>query len=74
VFNPQSQQKNYDPQTDFIKMWLPDLADYPAKSIHAYDKNNLGRYPASQVDLKQSRKQAIEAFKNTKLWLKACQE
>jgi deoxyribodipyrimidine photo-lyase len=74
VFNPQSQQKNYDPQTDFIKMWLPDLADYPAKSIHAYDKNNLGRYPTSQIDLKQSRQQAIEAFKNTKLWLKACQE
>jgi deoxyribodipyrimidine photo-lyase len=65
VFNPISQSQKFDPQGEFIKRWLPNLAALDAKSIHepsAQQRQALG-YPAAIVDLKSSRVRAIEAFK-----------
>ncbi len=33
-FNPVSQSKRYDPQGDYIKYWLPHLADVNSEDIH----------------------------------------
>lgn len=63
VFNPASQQKKFDPDAKFIKQWLPQLKAYSAKQIHNFESKPLGDYYALQVDLKQSRKLAIEKFK-----------
>lgn len=50
VFNPISQQKKFDPQLEYTKRWVDDL----------YSDS----YPeAPMVDLKETRKRAIEAFR-----------
>jgi len=67
VFSPASQQKRFDPQAEFIKRWLPQLAQKSAVDIHRFETHRLQNYCSLQVDLKQSRQQAIEAFKVAKL-------
>ena len=65
VFNPISQSQKFDPQGDFIKQWLPNLASLDAKSIHepTTQQRQALAYPAAIVDLKSSRVRAIDAFK-----------
>ncbi len=37
VFNILTQAKNYDPKGDFLKLWLPVLANVPVEKIHRPD-------------------------------------
>lgn len=66
IFNPVSQSLKFDPNGDYIRKWVPELAHLDAQSIHEpYAKNpdlELD-YPKPIVDLKASRVRAIEAFK-----------
>ena len=59
IFNPVSQSERFDPDGDYIRQYCPELADIDNKSIH--DPHN--RLPKPIVDLKTTRKAAIEAFK-----------
>ena len=66
IFNPVSQSQKFDPQDEYLRKWLPELAHLDAKEIHdPYTKNPQRDldYPRPIVDLKQSRLQAIAAFK-----------
>jgi len=66
IFNPVNQSQCFDPNGDYIREWVPELAHLDAKTIHEpYAKNpDLGLdYPKPIVDLKQSRVRAIEVFK-----------
>ena len=67
IFNPVSQSLKFDPNGDYIRQWIPELAHLDAQAIHApYAKNpdaNLD-YSLPIVDLKSSRIRAIEAFKS----------
>lgn len=38
IFNPFTQSENYDPDAEYIKKWLPELKDVPAKHLHEWDK------------------------------------
>lgn len=40
-FNILSQAKNYDPQGEYVKLWLPELAQIPCKKIHRLDTLSL---------------------------------
>lgn len=66
IFNPAAQQKKFDPQAKFIKHWIPQLESLSAKEIHQFESKQLPNYPSPQVDLKVSRKAAIETFKAAK--------
>ncbi len=64
IFNPITQSEKFDKKGDFIKKWVPEISS--AKNIHdpsTDERNDLG-YSNHLVDLKESRKKAIEAFSN----------
>jgi deoxyribodipyrimidine photo-lyase len=67
VFNPFTQSKKFDKDGLFIKSILKELAQYDAKELHNEQgiKNDLfSNYPSLIVNIKLSRKSAIERFKN----------
>lgn len=70
-FNIQKQARDYDPQGDYVKHWLPELKDVPAPQVHepwtlsAVEQQRFGvtlgvDYPHPVVDLFKSA-QANEA-------------
>ncbi|MFA7260278.1 MAG: deoxyribodipyrimidine photo-lyase [Aeromonas bestiarum] len=68
VFNPTTQGQRFDPQGDFIRTWVTELADVPAAYVHQpHDWLRLkgGRgYPAPMVDHAVARVRAIEMFRH----------
>jgi deoxyribodipyrimidine photo-lyase len=68
VFNPVTQSERFDPQGDYIRQWVPELAGLDNKRLH--DPGRGGAlpkgYPRAIVDLKESRKEAIARFQGLK--------
>jgi deoxyribodipyrimidine photo-lyase len=60
IYNPIKQGMEQDPQGDFIRQWIPELADMPAPFIHQpWTRPSLmNGYPAPIVDEKSARKSA----------------
>lgn len=51
IFNPWLQQQRFDPQCEYIKRWLPELADLSPAAIQHWHKTPLaGGYPAPMLD------------------------
>jgi deoxyribodipyrimidine photo-lyase len=51
IFNPYLQQKKYDPDCEYIKKWVPELAELSTKRIHELHAGNPPRnYPTPIVD------------------------
>ena len=74
IFNPILQGKKFDPKGEYVKKFIPCLSKIPEKFIHSpwemtideQEKYNfkLGRdYPKPIVDLSDTRKRALAAFK-----------
>jgi deoxyribodipyrimidine photo-lyase len=65
IFNPVTQSENFDPQGQFIRRYLPELAALPDKFIHAPWKFTTGKldYPPPIVDHAQARAITLELFK-----------
>lgn len=65
IFNPLSQSKKCDPEGDYIRHYVPELASLDQNSIH--NPSTLDRqrcnYPEPIVDLSQARARALAAFK-----------
>ncbi len=65
VFNPITQSQKFDPEGEYIRQWVPELAQLDHKTIHEPYAKHQGlsiNYPQPIVDLKMSRLRAIEAF------------
>lgn len=68
VFNPITQSKRFDPNGDFIRRYLPELHDVPAKHVHFPHEylESLGdktTYCSPIVDHKEARQRALDFFK-----------
>lgn len=59
VFNPVLQGEKFDKEGLYVKKWVPELKNVPAKGIH----NPL---PSALVDLKKSRQRALDAYQKIK--------
>jgi deoxyribodipyrimidine photo-lyase len=72
VFNPWLQSKRYDPEGVYVKLFVPELAEVPAKALH--DPARLAKavaelgldYPAPVVEHRMARQRAIDAFAGLK--------
>ena len=73
VFNPVSQGERFDPQGDYVRRWVPELARLPAEWIHkphqapaealrAAGVEPGGNYPRPVVNLEASRREALIAY------------
>jgi deoxyribodipyrimidine photo-lyase len=73
IFNPITQSEKFDPDGEYIRRFVPELAELPNKLLH--DPGNappleleaagikLGKtYPEPIVDLKESRQRALDAY------------
>ena len=73
IFNPVSQGERHDPNGDYVRRWVPELADLPTKHLHqpwnaparvlAKAGVTLGEtYPAPIVDHSEMRDKAMAAY------------
>ncbi|WP_130618823.1 cryptochrome/photolyase family protein [Dyella amyloliquefaciens] len=66
VFNPVSQAQKFDKQGEYLRRWLPELADAPLPLLHEPWKDPVllkrSGYPAPMVDLGESRAAALGAY------------
>ena len=70
IFNPTSQGEKFDPDGAYVKHWVPELAQVPAKFIHApwklspAEREHLGcrDYPAPIVDHAAQRARALAMY------------
>lgn len=72
IFNPMVQSEKFDPEGDYIKRWVPELAALPQRWIHSPWKApaNIRRlapdYPEPIVDFASSRQQALMFYDRIK--------
>ena len=77
VFNPFGQGEKFDPNGDYVRKWVPELKDMPAKHIHTpWDAPQsvleaagvrLGdTYPEPMVEHKQARERVLAAYKEAR--------
>jgi deoxyribodipyrimidine photo-lyase len=68
IFNPWMQSKNFDPNAEYIKRWIPELADVPAKDIHnwnsVYQNYKHVDYPKPIVDYSEQKDKALKMYEN----------
>ena len=78
IFNPVTQGQKFDPNGDYVRRWVPELAALPTKYLHgpweapaAVLKDagiTLGEtYPKPIVDHKEAREKALAAFEAIKV-------
>ncbi len=77
IFNPLAQSQKFDAQGEFIRRWVPELANVPVKSIHAPWRMSpagqaacgcvIGRdYPSPVVDHAVQRERALALYKKAR--------
>lgn len=70
IFNPWRQAEKFDPKCEYIKKWIPELKDVPAKDILKWDtkyKEHKVKYPEPIVhDLQNRAKKTIQMYSSIK--------
>ena len=73
IFNPWSQQERYDPDAEYVKEYVPELADVDPERVHEW--HELGDdertdvapdYPAPICDHGERREQALAMFRRAR--------
>ena len=68
ILSPWQQVITNDKECEYIKKWIPELKDVPAKDILKWDETNIKyankvKYPKPIVDYKLMRKKIMEVYK-----------
>lgn len=73
IFNPVTQGERFDPDGDYVRRWVPELTALPDTFLHDPSQAPEGvleqagivldeTYPRAIVDLKETRRRALDAF------------
>jgi deoxyribodipyrimidine photo-lyase len=65
VFNPVKQGRDHDPDGDYIRRWVPELRDLPAKQVHEpwlLPGGPPAGYPLPVVDHAAERQEALRRY------------
>lgn len=64
IFNPMTQGKKFDPDGQYVRRWIPELADVPAKHIHTPWELDAppSNYPAPIVDHAEERLESLRRY------------
>lgn len=60
VFNPTTQGEKFDPAGDYVRRWVPELAD--VNDVHLKSDHRPPGYPAPIVDHRQERAEALRRY------------
>ena len=69
IFNPLLQSERFDPDGEYIRKWVPELADIKGKAVHdpygrgAAVQAQKSNYPRPMVDHKLCRERALDRYK-----------
>lgn len=66
-FNIISQARRYDPEGEYVKQWIPEIAELPPDLVHIPDQVNFAEQKSHQVNIGSDYPKAIV---NTGKWLK----
>jgi deoxyribodipyrimidine photo-lyase len=64
VFNPAAQSERFDPEGDYLRQWVPELADLPASRIHDPGSSRPAGYPDPIVVHATEREEALSRYKS----------
>lgn len=70
IMNPWTQAARFDPRGEYIKNWVPELRNVPAKKFGeppAHGERLASNYPAPLVDHTTVRRRALELYERYKL-------
>ncbi|MCY7396677.1 MAG: DNA photolyase family protein [Nocardioides sp.] len=62
VFNPTTQGRKFDPRAEYVRRWVPELADAADPHEPSADDRDLAGYPAPVVDHQQERNEALSRW------------
>jgi deoxyribodipyrimidine photo-lyase len=65
IFNPVTQSRKFDPDGEYIRTWIPELADLGSPAIHApWEKDlRIAGYPQPIVDHNLARERTLLAYR-----------
>uniref|UniRef100_A0A6C0AZR5 Photolyase/cryptochrome alpha/beta domain-containing protein n=1 Tax=viral metagenome TaxID=1070528 RepID=A0A6C0AZR5_9ZZZZ len=67
IFNPWAQSNDLDPDASYIKQWIPELKDIPAKNIHSWNETwkeyKDVHYPKPICDYQIQKEKALAMFR-----------
>ena len=66
TMNPWIQSKKFDPDCEYIKQWIPELKDVPAKDVHTWHESwqkHKGTYIKPIADYKNRTEEMIQMYK-----------
>jgi deoxyribodipyrimidine photo-lyase len=67
-FNPYLQSKEHDPDCEYIKQWIPELKDVPAKDIHNWDTSWENykeiKYPKPILNYTEQKEKSVKMYKD----------
>ncbi len=64
IFNPVAQGKQFDPDGEYVRRFVPELKDVPTDKIHG--PQGVKSYPKPIVIHSEARKRALKAFEKVK--------